>query len=155
MYKTLINLGLIAGWIAAGLLTAPALFADQPEFTHMSPQTAAQRSDLVIIDVREAYELAEELGYIDGALNIPVGLILAEGLGGKIDRNSPILMVCRTGVRSARAAARAKELGFDQVYSLDGGMTAWVAAGLEVKRAKGGGHSRTLPDANNYGIPCS
>ena len=155
MYRTWNALGLIAGWMAAALLAAPLLAADQPEFIHMSPQTAAQRTDLVIIDVREAYELAEELGYIDGALNIPLGRILAEGLGGKIDKNSPVLMVCRTGVRSARAAARAKKLGFDQVYSLDGGMTAWVAAGLEVKRAKAIGHSQTLPDANNYGIPCS
>ena len=155
MYRTWSTLGLIAGWTVAALLAAPALFADQPEFILMSPQTAAQRTDLVIVDVREVYELAEELGYIDGALNISLGRILAEGLGGKIDKNSPVLMVCRTGVRSARAAARAKELGFDQVYSLDGGMAAWVAAGLEVKRAKAAGHSQSLPDANTFGIPCS
>ena len=62
MYRTWSTLGLIAGWMVAALLAAPALFADQPEFILMSPQTAAQRTDLVIVDVREVYELAEELG---------------------------------------------------------------------------------------------
>ncbi|MCZ6750148.1 MAG: rhodanese-like domain-containing protein, partial [SAR324 cluster bacterium] len=87
-------------------------------------------------------------------VNIPLGRILvAHRLEGKFDKDTAIVMVCRTGVRSARAAARAAELGFTNVVSLDGGMAAWNDAGLEIKRAKA--QAKPAIQFELIGLPCS
>ena len=144
--------GFAAGLILAGGIASPALAGG--DVRTISPQEAAQRRDVVVIDVREPYELAEELGHIEGAVNISLGRILVgHGLEGKFDKDTAIVMVCRTGVRSARAAARAAELGFTNVVSLDGGMTAWNDAGLEIQHAKAQSKPAILIEL--IGLPCS
>jgi len=138
--------------LAGGGFASPALA--RGDVRTITPHEAAQRRDVVVIDVREPYELGEELGYIEGAVNIPLGRILvAHGLEGKFDKDTAIVMVCRTGVRSARAAARAAELGFTNVVSLEGGMAAWNDAGLEIKRAKA--QAKPAIQFDLIGLPCS
>jgi len=125
------------------------------EFESIAPKEAASRSDFLVIDVREPFELQEELGYIEGARNIPLGKILAGiGLEPELDKSVPILLVCRTGARSEQAAARAAALGFSQVYSLKGGMIAWNESGLKVIKAKAEAKKPSL-QLNMTGVPCA
>ena len=51
------------------------------------------------------------------------------------DRDKPVLVICRSGGRSASAAMHLVDQGFTQVYNLRGGMLAWADAGLPVARA--------------------
>jgi len=44
-------------------------------------------------------------------------------------------MVCQVGARSARAAATARKLGFENVQSLGGGLKAWQAASMPIEKA--------------------
>ena len=49
-------------------------------------------------------------------------------------RPTPVVMVCQVGARSARAAATAQKLGYENVQSLAGGLKAWQAANMPVEK---------------------
>lgn len=87
-----------------------------------------------IVDVRGADEFDGPLGHIEGALNVPVDVILADpsALAGR--RNDAIVLVCRTDKRSVRAAERLHAAGFTKLAVLRGGMESWNAAGLPLAR---------------------
>lgn len=86
-----------------------------------------QGHNLVIIDVRETKELAQ--GIIPGAVSIPLATIPVRL--GELDRNKKIIIVCRSGARSANACYFLAQQGFDNTYNLRGGMMAWHHHGLE------------------------
>lgn len=86
--------------------------------------------DLTVLDVREDYEWDE--GRIFGALHCGRGLL--EFMIGKLlpDTGANIVVYCRGGNRSLLAADRLKQLGYTQVVSLRGGISAWAEAGYAV-----------------------
>ena len=100
----------------------------------MEPATLAGRLDqLQVLDVRQPDEW--EAGRIEGARHIPL-----DDLGqrmGEIDRDRPVVTVCRSGERSGRAAEQLRGEGFD-AENLEGGMQAWADAGLPYRAADGG-----------------
>jgi rhodanese-related sulfurtransferase len=73
-----------------------------------------------LLDVREPWEVAE--GAIEGALNIPLGLLGERAR--EIPRDRKIVVVCRSGNRS-RAATDALERAGWNAHNLKGGMGAW------------------------------
>ena len=85
-----------------------------------------------LVDVREPHEFSGDLGHVAGAELVPLGTI-AEAAAGW-DRRAPILLICRSGGRSGRAAAALAGAGFAELYNLSGGMLAWNDAGLPVSR---------------------
>ena len=90
----------------------------------LTPAQATDRTEAVLLDVREAGELAE--GRIAGSTHIPLGQLPARAL--ELDRSRPVITVCRSGGRSSRAAQFLAGQGYD-VANLDGGMTRWLAEG--------------------------
>jgi rhodanese-related sulfurtransferase len=86
----------------------------------------------LLLDVREDYEW--DAGHVTGAAHIPLGH-LAERVD-ELPDDRQVVVVCRTGVRSARAAAFLVASGIDAV-NLAGGMRAWAAAGLGFESADG------------------
>lgn len=80
----------------------------------------------VVLDVREPREY--RLSHIAEAQSLPLSTLLANGL--VMAENRPVVLVCRTGRRSRRAAQLLDELGHTDVAIVDGGMQAWEAAGL-------------------------
>jgi glyoxylase-like metal-dependent hydrolase (beta-lactamase superfamily II)/rhodanese-related sulfurtransferase len=87
-----------------------------------------------VLDVREPQEYAGEFGHIPGAALIPLRE-LAERAGELIPhKGGPIVVVCRSGVRSTTAAAILSGLGFEHVYNLQGGMIDWNDNALPVER---------------------
>jgi rhodanese-related sulfurtransferase len=88
----------------------------------------AEKPPPLVLDVRNADEFAGEFGHLDGARNIPLAELpgrLAE-LGE--DRARPLAIVCRTDLRSVKAAALLRAEGFRDVAVLRGGMLAWRQA---------------------------
>jgi rhodanese-related sulfurtransferase len=51
------------------------------------------------------------------------------------NKSTHVIMVCQVGARSARAAAAARKLGYENVQSLSGGLRAWVAASMPTEKA--------------------
>ena len=88
------------------------------------------RGEVLVLDVREPGEFDSVLGHIAGALLLPLG-----ELGGKLDslpRDRPVVAVCRSGARSARATQMLEQAGL-RVANLAGGMLRWRAQGLAVE----------------------
>jgi rhodanese-related sulfurtransferase len=85
------------------------------------------KSGVVFLDVREPDEF--KAGHIPGAINIPRGL-LESRIGEQIpDKNTTIVVYCRSGVRSALASATLVKMGYIGVLNMDGGWKAWQDAG--------------------------
>ena len=51
----------------------------------------------------------------------------------KLDKNEPIYLYCRSGKRSAKAAQILKEMGFKEIYDMEGGFLNWESQGLQEK----------------------
>jgi len=94
---------------------------------------AAHPEAAQIIDVREHEEFYGPFGHIDGAKLIPLSQLGAEI--DNIDRDRPIITVCRSGGRSAQAFMILRRAGFENVANLAGGMIAWHQLGLPVTRS--------------------
>jgi len=88
-----------------------------------------------VLDVREPEERVDDLGHIAGSEHVPLGRVDAEVLGW--DRAKPVATVCRSGGRSALAAKKLLQLGFEHVANVTGGMLAWRAQGLPSVTSKG------------------
>ena len=95
--------------------------------------SVAQAVDLIknknalIIDVRTPEEFAES--HLPEANNFPVDT-LSQNIETikKLQRDKPLLVYCRSGKRSARAAEKLKNLGVNSLYNLKGGIKAWSDA---------------------------
>ena len=80
-----------------------------------------QGEDFQLIDVREDFEY--EMSNLDGTL-IPLGGILIET--DKIDKTKPVIIMCRSGKRSAAAIMQLEQKGFTNLHNLKGGILAWA-----------------------------
>jgi sulfur dioxygenase len=88
-----------------------------------------------VVDVREPDEWAGPLGHIAQAQLIPLGELAARI--AEIDRERPVVMVCRSGARSAQAVVILQRAGFTRVANLAGGMMRWREAGLGAVQSAG------------------
>jgi rhodanese-related sulfurtransferase len=104
-----------------------------PQVEDVDPSELAKKTALVhIVDVRGPDEFTGELGHIAGAK-----LIVLDTLPEHIDdlpKDEPIVFICKSGGRSARATAFAKDAGFEHVFNMKGGMLAWNSLGLPTER---------------------
>lgn len=118
--------------LSGGALLWPNL---QRRGNKVSPLQATQlinQGKTLIVDVREPAEFAA--GHLRDAKNIPLKELPARL--GELEKfkTKPVILVCASGVRSAKAAAQLKSAGFDEAYSLNGGLSAWQAQGLPTAR---------------------
>ena len=90
--------------------------------------------EAVVIDVRGADEFAGELGHLEHARNIPLNE-LPQRIGELARLESrEIVLVCKTQMRSAAAAATLRDAGFRNLAVLRGGMVEWNRQGFPVSR---------------------
>ena len=87
--------------------------------------------DIQLIDVRELAEFTDVLGHIHGARLLPLSQLAART--GEIQRDRPVVTVCRSGARSAQATVLLQKAGYTQVANLAGGMLRWRAEALPVE----------------------
>ena len=97
----------------------------------MTPEElVARKGELVVIDVRTPEEFAS--GHIEGALNINMFDENFKNQLEALDRTKAVSVYCKVGSRSARAAAVMREMGFEEVYDLEGGIRKWNSSGMEI-----------------------
>ncbi len=95
---------------------------------HLPPARAAELVDggeAEVVDVRRDYEW--EAGHLDNSRHIEVNELTARA--EELGRDRPVLFVCRAGNRSGMAAEAFRHAGWD-AYHIEGGLHAWVEAGL-------------------------
>lgn len=81
----------------------------------------------VVVDVRTPGEYAQ--GHLQNAKNIDfMGAGFAQEFA-KLDKKTPVLIYCKSGGRSGRAAKKLEKMGFT-VYNMQGGFMGWSAQGL-------------------------
>lgn len=84
---------------------------------------AENTADVHVLDVREEVEFRGTLGHVEGAHLIPL-----KTLTDNVDQlpsDQPIVVVCRSGARSAQATVLLKKAGFERVANMSGGMLRW------------------------------
>ena len=98
-------------------------------YRDVSPtRLAASSTKPRLIDVREPDEYVGDLGHVEGAELVPLATV--GRVASAWPRDQALVMICRSGRRSGRAAAELVAMGFTRVMNLDGGMLAWNAAAL-------------------------
>ena len=94
------------------------------------------RGDAVLVDTREQHEWDE--AHLEGATLVPPDSVAERIESVAPDRSQRVLLYCRVGNRSARAADQLEsELGYEDVASIAGGIVAWEGAGLPVVQTEG------------------
>lgn len=101
-----------------------------PDEAYKLIQENVNNPDFVIIDIRTPQEF--KAGHIPNAINIDYYSPAFKQELDKLDKSKTYLIYCRTGHRSGNTMPIMKELGFQNVYELGGGITAWVAKGYPV-----------------------
>ena len=103
---------------------------------NIEPQKAVQimNADAQVIDVRGIEAFSR--GHIVNARNIPFDELQAGAKKLGNAKSTPIIAVCDAGITSTKAVDALRKLGFENVYGIKGGMTAWTTAGLPVVTAK-------------------
>lgn len=105
-----------------------------PPITGVDPMQTQEllRNRALLIDVRDQREW--DAGHAPKAKHHPIGALPASM--DKLPHDRTIVVVCRSGNRSARATKMLAKAGFD-VVNLEGGMTAWRGAGLPMVNKRG------------------
>jgi rhodanese-related sulfurtransferase len=97
-------------------------------WTNVTPDRLAEmltHKDFTLVNVKTPY-----IGEIDGTdLYIPYDQLSARASQLPSDKSAKILVYCRSGVESAQAAQTLLNLGYTNVWNLDGGMNAWQSSG--------------------------
>ena len=98
-----------------------------------------------VLDVREPVEYNK--GSVGNALHVPRGMLEAKAdleyegrLPALQDRSQELMLICKSGQRSALAAVSLQQMGFTNVVSVAGGFEAWVKEGLPL----------VVPDSCSY-----
>ena len=92
----------------------------------------SKASTVNIIDVRGEDEFEGELGHVAGSRLIPLPEFPMRI--GELPKDETIVFVCRSGGRSARAAAMALQFGLKNVFNMKGGMLRWNELRLPVEK---------------------
>lgn len=113
-----------------------------------------ERRDVLLLDTREPYEF--DAARIDGSLNVPRGILEAACEYGYEDtvpelaqaRMRPVVVICRSGNRSALAAWVMRQMGYQDVYSLKTGLRGWND--YELPLVAGNGEPLDVDSADEY-----
>ena len=104
--------------------------SDQPDLPEIDVQELARRHEggAYVLDVRQPDEYAE--GHVPGAHLLPLDQL--GDRAGEVPADQPVLVVCRSGGRSATATRALNAAGWDAT-NVAGGTLAWIEAGFPVE----------------------
>jgi rhodanese-related sulfurtransferase len=127
------NIWLVAvALISGGALLMPILQRRGQKVSLLQATQLINQGKTVIVDVRDAAEFAT--GHIRDSKNIPLNE-LSQRIN-ELDKfkSKSVIVLCQSGVRSSKAAMQLKKAGFNEVFSLNGGLAAWLAQGLPIAK---------------------
>jgi rhodanese-related sulfurtransferase len=89
-----------------------------------------RKEKFLLIDVREESEYAAD--HLPGAVHLGKGIIERDVEARVPDQNTPMVLYCGGGFRSALAADNLQKMGYTQVLSMDGGIRGWREKGFSL-----------------------
>lgn len=90
-----------------------------------------QANDIQLVDARTPPEVAK--GQLTGALNYDYKADEINKAIDELDKTKPVFIYCGSGIRSRKSADIMIKAGFKEIYDMEGGMKAWLAAGKAVE----------------------
>ncbi|MES2535307.1 MAG: rhodanese-like domain-containing protein [Pseudomonadota bacterium] len=114
--------------VSGGALLFPALQRRGTKVSLLQATQMINQGKTVILDVRDPAAFAA--GHVRDAKNIPLKELPKRV--GELDKfkSKSVIVICGSGVQSSRATTQLKNAGFNEAYSLNGGLAAWQAQGL-------------------------
>ncbi|RFS16569.1 thioredoxin domain-containing protein [Emticicia sp. C21] len=113
-------------------LFGTACSQEKNQATNLSANTFSEKiialSNELVLDVRTPEEYAK--GHLIDSKNINWKDTNFANRIEQMDKSKPVFVYCLSGIRSAAAAKKMREMGFKEVYELDGGIVKWRAANL-------------------------
>ena len=91
-----------------------------------------KREKFLLIDVREESEWAKD--HLPGAIHVGKGIIERDIEDRVPDANTPLVLYCGGGFRSALAADNLQKMGYKNVLSMDGGVRGWREKGFPLTK---------------------
>ena len=129
------NWMLIAVAVASGAMLVWPLIQGATA-TGLDPAAAVQlinREKAQIVDICDKAEY--DAGHLPQAKHIPLADLETKLVSSVKNKTNPLILVCASGVRSAKAQAIAQKLGYEKAFSLQGGVAAWKAANYPVEKS--------------------
>lgn len=102
----------------------------------LSPQQATNkvnRENALVVDVRAEDEYRK--GHIPGSINIPYAKLTERLSELEANQERPLIMVCNMGNHASAAGRQLKARGFENLWRIRGGISAWRADSLPVVKA--------------------
>ena len=129
IYNVLLLITLI---VSGAWLLIPNLMRRGEKVSTLQATQLINQGKTVVLDVRKSADFAT--GHLREARNIPVKEL--QGRIGELDKmkGRTVIVVCSSGIDSARATGMLRKAGFASVVSLSGGITAWQSQNLPVAR---------------------
>lgn len=100
------------------------------EITPAEAVTLINREDALVLDVREANELGQ--GSIINAKHVALSVLKQKAEDLAKNKDQPVLVFCKTGLRSSQACKVLTGHSYTKVFGLKGGITAWINDQLPV-----------------------
>jgi rhodanese-related sulfurtransferase len=122
--------------VSGGMLVWPFIARLMRPGQEVGPTEAVQlinRRDAVVLDVRDAADYKS--GHITNARHMPESELDSRAKELEKMKSRPIIVSCARGNRSANVAARLRKLGFNEVFSLRGGLAAWQTANMPLEKS--------------------
>jgi rhodanese-related sulfurtransferase len=120
--------------VSGGMLIWPAVRrgASGSSISTLQATQLMNQQNALVLDVRDASEYQN--GHLLNARNIPLAELDARARELEKHKVKPLVIVCESDNRSAKAAAALRKQGFEKVFTLGGGMAAWRQAGLPLEK---------------------
>ncbi len=123
------NLLLISIAVVSGIaLMLPSIQRRGARVSQLQATQYMNQGKTLVLDVRNPDEFAS--GHLPGAKNIPIDELANRVSEIEKSKSHVVITVCQTGVRSGTAVNILNKAGFEQAFSLDGGVAEWKAQSL-------------------------
>lgn len=128
------NMALFGAWTVVAVLLLVVQFrimAHGPKsITSQMLTNYVNREDAVVVDIRGQGDFGK--GHIQGAINMPLSQLKDKAQDLEKYKDRPIIMVCANGIQVGGACETLRKEGFENLYKLTGGMSAWTGDNLPV-----------------------
>ena len=130
MKRTTIKSILASALLVVAASGAALAAAAAPHTVDVKQGAALQSSGALLLDVRETDEYAQ--GHAPGSTLIPLGQLPQRLHEIARHKDTPVVLICRSGRRSEQAQKILEKAGFSATVNVEGGMNSWQKAGLPV-----------------------
>lgn len=124
-----VGLETVSGFVLMSEYSGPTKTIDQTSVREVSELTQTEKA-IQFVDVRQPGEYSS--GHAYRAINLPLNSL--DKNIDKLDPTRPTFLICQTGYRSSLATSILENAGFNSVYNVAGGTSAWIEADLNTEQ---------------------